>query len=263
MMSRAMCVKAFLPKELTQEARAVVWDADKYPYNTLNIHWDDESLKEFILKRLRPHLRAARRFDFDAIWSEFMPTTVRNLVHGIEEPSFSYIVRHTQFRPRQLLFHIQMILDKWDEKSPAFRVDASFIPPAVAASNRKLAQFAVNQLEYARPGLVAFMRSFGGATSTISYAECFSKIGRLFGTNSPLKTRKIFDELFDFGVLGAARRVAVADGRSTFAVRFVYAGEAVSPIQPIDDDIVAVCPMFHDFCGCTPSLYGAVMPSPV
>ena len=262
-LSKALCVKAFLPKELTHEARTVVWDADKYIYNTVHLHWDDESLKELIAKRLVPHLGSSRKTDFTSIWHEFMPSTVHNVVHNIDEPSFAYILRHTQYRPRQVLFQVQTILNRWDDRSNRFRVDSSFIPSAVAAGNRELAERVVNQLEYARPGMVTFIRSFGGATSTITYDECFSKIGRMFATESPLKTREVFDELFDFGVLGVARRESVAQGRSTAKVRFSYAGEGVTPVHPSDDDVIAVCPMFHDFCGCTPSLYGAVVPSPV
>jgi hypothetical protein len=262
-LSKALCVKAFLPKELTHEARAVVWDADKYIYNTVHLHWDEDNLKEFILKRLVPHLRGSRKTDFTPVWQEFMPSTVHNVVHDIDEQTFSYILRHTQSRPRQVLYQVQNILDRWDERSSLPRVDGSFIPSAVAAANRKLAERVVNQLEYARPGMVTFMRSFGGATSTITFAECFSKIERMFTTGSPLKTREIFDELFDFGVLGIARRESVSEGRSTVKARFSYAGEDVTPVHPSDDDIVAVCPMFHDFCGCMPSLYGAVIPSAV
>lgn len=262
-LSEILCVKAFLPKELTHEARSPVWDADKFLYNTVTLHWDDVSLKEFIVKRLAPHARSQKKTDFDSIWHEFMPAVVRNSVHEFDETSFDYILRHTQFRPRQLLFHVQSILDKWDRKpNSPFRVDGSFIPSTVAASNRVLAELAVEQLEYARPGVGSFVRSFGGGTSTISYSECYSKIARMFGSE-PLESRRIFDELFDFGVIGIARRENVIKGASKFKVRFVYAGEGVSRIHAAEEDVVALSPMFHDLCGCTQSQYGAVIPSPV
>lgn len=259
--SEVLCVKAFLPKELTHEARSVVWDADKFLYNTFYLHWDDESLREFIFKRLFAHARSGKRADFDTVWHEFMPTVVRNDTHGIDESSFSYILRHTQFRPRQLLFHVQTILDNWDLKpNSPFRVDGSFIPSTIAATNRTLAELAVKQLEYARPGVSSFVRSFGGGTNTITYADCFSKIARMFGVD-PVANREIFDELFDFGVIGVARREGVTKGAATCKVRFVYAGKGVSTIHAADDDVVALCPMLHDYCGCTQSQYGAVIPS--
>ena len=261
-MSRALCVKAFLPKELTHEARAINWDADKFLYNTRYLYWDEESLKEFIQKRLTPHLRS-KKGDFDGVWQEFMPKEVRNLVHGIDESSFAYILRHTQFRPRQLLFHVQTILDNWDKKSTAFRVDASFLPSTVATSNKKLAELAVAQLEYARPGITTFIRSFGGSTNTIRFADCYSKISRMFECKTPLECRRVFDELFDFGVLGIAKSSGATDGGSTIKVRFGYAGEGVTAPYAADDDIVALCPMFHDYSGCTRSEFGAVIPSSV
>jgi hypothetical protein len=259
----ALCVKAFLPKELTQEARAIHFDADKFVYNTRELYWNNDSLKEFILRRLKPHLRS-KKSDFDSVWQEFMPSTIHNTVHDLDENSFAYILRHSQYRPRQLLLHVQAILDNWDRKSASFKVAASSIPPTVAASNKEMAHLAVNQLEYARKGVITFVRSFGGSTSTITYGECFNKIGRMFDTTtSPLETRRIFEELFDFGVLGVARKENVAKGSTTARIRFVYAGERVISMHPADDDIVAICPMFHDYCGCMPSAYGAVIPSAI
>jgi hypothetical protein len=259
----ALCVKAFLPKELTQEARAIHFDADKFIYNTREVYWSDDSLKEFIQRRLKPHLRS-KKTDFDSVWQEFMPSSIHNSVHNLDENSFAYILRHSQYRPRQLLLHVQAILDNWDRKSNTFRVDASSIPSTVATSNKEMAHLAAHQLEYARKGVLNFVRSFGGATSTITYAECFNKIGRMFDTSSsPLETRQVFDELFDFGVLGVARKDSVSLGSSTARIRFVYAGERVISMHPADDDIVAVCPMFHDYCGCMPSVYGAVIPTDV
>jgi hypothetical protein len=261
--SDVLCVKAFLPKELTHEARSVTWDADKFLYNTIHLHWEEGNLKEFIRKRLITHSRGPKRADFDTVWHEFMPTTVRNDVHEINESSFAYILRHTQFRPRQLLYQVQMILNGWDSKSSApFRVDSSFVPSRVAASNRTLAEHALEQLEYARTGVATFVRSFSGSTNTITYGDCFSKISRMFGAE-PVENRAIFDELFDFGVIGVARRESVNRGATACKVRFVYAGEGVMKIHPNDDDIVALSPMFHDFCGCTQSHYGAVIPSTV
>jgi hypothetical protein len=258
----ALCVKGFLPKELTHEARAIDWDRDKRLYNTKYLFWDESSLKEFIARRLTPHLRS-KKTDFDGIWHEFMPKEARNSVHGIDEPSFGYILRHTQFRPRQLLYQVQMILNGWDSKSNDFRVDRSFLPPSVAASNKKLADLAVNQLEYARPGIGSFIRSFGGSTSTVRYDECFSKITRMFEPDSPITARKIYEELFDFGVLGLARCSSIVSNGTIIKVRFVYVGEGITAPYANDDDIVALCPMFHDYAGCTRSEYGAVVPSAV
>jgi hypothetical protein len=260
LLRRTLCVKAFLPKELTHEARKINWDADKFLYNTRQVQWTQDTLQEFLAKRLSRLLKA-KKTDFDGIWHEFMPRTVHNAVHKLDEDSFQYILRHTQFRPRQLLFHMQSILDRWDHKSKVFKVDSSLIPSTVAASNKLLAELAVNQLEYSLPGISTFMRSFGGLTSTISYSECYSKIARMFEKTAAVEVRGIFEELFDFGVLGVARRSGVADGGATVRVRFSYAGKGVISVNAAEDDIVAVAPMFQDYCGCMPSAYGAVVPS--
>lgn len=262
-LSRSFCFKAFLPKELTYEAKAVVWDADKHLHAMRYLHWNEEALKEFITKRLVQHLRGSRKSDqsFDSVWPEFMPVQVRNNIHNIDENAFSYIMRHTQFRPRQILFQVQSILDAWDRKSDSFRVDASFIPRVVASASRSLAEVAVQQLEYSRPGLEAFLRSWGGTSSTIPFAECFSKMRRLFSLEDNVQLRQLFDELFDFGVLGVGNRGSLYKGGTVGKFRFSYVGDGVvTRLQPADDDIIALCPMFSEYFACTPSIYGIVMP---
>lgn len=262
-LSRSFCFKAFLPKELTHEARAVVWDADKHLHATRSLHWNEDALKEFIAKRLVQHLRGPRRSDqtFEAAWPEFMPLNIRNHTHNADENTFFYILRHTQFRPRQLLFQIQSILDAWDRKSDAFRVDGSFIPRIVANSSRSLAEVTVQQLEYARPGLESFLRSWGGLSSTIPFVDCFSKIKRIFSAEDNVQVRQLFDELFDFGVFGVGRRDSLTKGGGVGKFRFSYVGDGVvTRLQPADDDIIALCPMFSEYFACLPSTYGIVTP---
>jgi hypothetical protein len=260
---RVFSFKAFLPRELAQEAIAVVWDDDKHLYNTRMLHWSEQSLEDFIAKRLAKHLPGPERSDqsFRTVWPAFMPLKINNTVHSVKENTFSYILRHTQFRPRQLLFQVQRLLDDWDSKRSSFRLDASFIPKVLANSSRTLAAATVKQLEYARPGLESFMRSWSGSTSTISFYDCFSKIKRVFGVEDGIQARQIFDELRDFGVLGVSPRKKLVAGASSARFTFAFVGDGiVTKIQPADDDVIALCPMFSDYFACTPSQYGVVIP---
>jgi hypothetical protein len=261
--SKAFCFKVFLPRELTYEAQDIAWDADKFLHADCLLHWNEDSLKEFLLKRLRRHAKAEKRSSpaFDVTWSEFMPPMVRNMVHGVDEPSLDYILRHTQFRPRQLLFQLQSILDAWDAKSSEFRVAAGFIPGLVEKSSRKLSHVTAAQLEYARPGLRSFLRSWGGTSITITFAECFLKIKKIFQTDASVTAQEVFDDLFEFGILGVARPESIEAREALVKVRFSYVGHgARTKVQPADDDIIAMCPMFADYFACLPSKYGVVKP---
>lgn len=260
--SQSFCFKVFLPRELTYEARDVAWDADKFLDANCLLHWDEDSLKDFLIKRLSQHSKSHKRTEstFDLVWHEFMPATVRNSIHDIEESSITYILRHTQYRPRQLLFQVQSLLDEWDKKSGDFRIAASFVPKIVSRSSRQLSEVTVSQLEYACPGLHNFLRSWGGSSSTISFGECFSKIKRIFGLDDNVRARQVFDDLFEFGVLGVARKDAGKPGSSSLKVRFSYVGDGLlTKVQPADEDIIAMCPMFADYFACAPAT-AAVVP---
>ena len=258
--SNAFCFKVFLPRELTQEARDKEWDADKFLDATCLLHWSEDSLKDFLVKRLVQHSKSYKRSEptFEAVWHEFMPTTVRNSVYDIDEPSFPYILRHTQFRPRQLLFQVQSLLDDWDKKSNDFRIAASFIPKTVSKSSRKQSENTVAQLEYALPGLGNFLRSWGGGLNMVPFGDCFSKIKRVFNLDDNVKARQVFDELFEFGVLGVAREEGSPRNRS-IQVRFSYVGDGVlHKMQPEEENLIALCPMFADYFDCKPSPFAVI-----
>src|SRR5262249_34111968 len=113
LLTRAFCFKAFLPQELTDDAHAIIWDYDKHIQNTHYLRWTELEFQNFLKKRLLLYGKP-RRNNFLNVWHEFMPEKVRNNSHRIEEESFKYILRHTLYRPRQILLHVQMILDRWD-----------------------------------------------------------------------------------------------------------------------------------------------------
>lgn len=262
LLSRAFCYKAFLPQELTEAAHVMVWDADKFVQNTHYLKWSKEDFQNLIRKRLLPYAKT-KSSQFNDVWRQFMPSTVRNEAHRVDESTAGYILRHTLYRPRQVLTHLQAILDQWDERSDVFRVDPTFIPPVVARTNYNLARMVVNQLEVAHPGLAVFMQSWGGSPNIVTVADFQNRLTRMFELQAIQETDNLFDNLFNLGIFGICQKPSMTRGAFTMRFKFSFVGDRISPnihASLESSDLVAISPMFHEYCGCNPSEWGAVIP---
>lgn len=260
--SRTFCFKAFLPQELTDEARMIIWDADKFISHTHYLRWSEKSFQDLLGKRLRPYAKTKSR-SFSDIWRDFMPDKVTNPIHKVEESCFSYMLRHTLFRPRQILTHMQCVLDQWDSSNTPFRVDPSFIPPVIARTNYEMAQMVVNQLGITHPRLRDFMKSWSGTSNTIFVGDFLDRISKYFGCQTPQEASDIFDSLFNFGIFGVARSPEIKNNQRSTAFRFGYVGDRLATHVSASlarFDVVAISPMFSEYCGCTASDCGVVLP---
>jgi hypothetical protein len=262
LLAKGFCIKAFLPQELTDAARAIVWDADKFHFNTHCVRWSELEFHKFLMKRLTPYSRKKSSV-FADVWHEYMPEKIRNDTHNTTESSFGYILRHTLYRPRQILTHLQKILDSWDKKNAGFRVDPTFIPPIVAMTNYDLAEGVVNQLEIGRAGLSNFMKSWSGAANTMPAGDFQDRMKRIFGFANLQESNTLFNELFNFGIFGIARKNSATKGAQQTNFIFGYVGDRFTrnihaTVDP--NDILALGPMFHEYCGCVKSEYGVVIP---
>lgn len=263
LLSKAFCVKAFLPRELTDDAHTVLWDADKHILNTHYLRWAESDFQSFLKRRLLQHCKTKSSTFLD-VWHEFMPDKVRNDTHRTEEQSFCYILRHTLYRPRQILAHLQLILDKWDEVSDSFRVDPSFVPTVVAATNYELARGVVGQMEIKHPGLSGFMQSWGGAPNTLRVDQFQERMKKIFGHSTIQEVNNVFNDLFNFGIFGIGPKTAGTKGTHQTRFKFGFVGDRFSRnihATVEGNDLLALSPMFHEYCGCTASEYGIVVPS--
>ena len=259
-------VKALIPKELAHGARGhLIRDLDKIDQYMESIHWDSDNLGAFIKRRLEEHLKTKGR-PFEDVWREFFPERVRNDIHNSEEDSYQYLLRHTLFRPRQLLKHVQNILDEWDSRfsRAPFRVDPTFIPKVVAETNYKIAEYVVNELFLDFPRLAEFLKSFRGLPSVNQWAEVASRIERYLDVK-PEQVGEVFSDLYNYGIFGISQSPPAADGKRSpmqFAFGFMTRRVEYNVASNIKDhSLVALAPVFVEYCNCKPSPFGIVSPS--
>ena len=268
LLSQTFSFKAFLPQELADNAQSVVWDSDKYILNTHYLKWSTTGIERFIMKRFLPYSRK-KSGQFPVVWHEFMPEKVPNSHYKTAEDSLAYILRHTLYRPRQILIHLQRILDEWDETSNSFRVDTSFIPRVVADTNLVLATSVVNQLEVTHPGTEAFMQSWSGSPNILNVGKFAERIRRTYGVQDPSDFNEIFDYLYNFGVFGIVPRGGAANvsgaarsSKASFQFAFVQGRYIRNVHTSVEDSaLLAFSPMFHEYCGCVPVGDSPIVPA--
>lgn len=251
--SKAFIFKAFLPQELTIDAKIKIWDSDKHLHNTHYINWDSASLKEFISQRFKLKSKTGKD-SFEDIWEEFMPEKIKNPVYNVEENAFEYILRHTLYRPRQLQNHIYIIIQRWIEQTGGeSKIHPNFIPKTISENNVILAeQVAGQQLTKIYPNLIPFLKSWNKSSTSIEVGSFKERLGKYFKDDFDT-INKLFDEFYIFGLFGIAIDDSVPDyikKSKKFHFSFVNDRLITSIHDTVDDnDIIAFAPIFRKFCG--------------
>ena len=133
---RGIHIKAFVSAEIFPHIReTIITNPAKFIRHPLYMSWRPKDLIRLISWRFQRYLQArsdtvpARDVDWDnfdnllkKLWYPYFGETINNL-HGIEEKSFPYILRHTQMRPRQLVILCNEIARATDKegKFPVFK----------------------------------------------------------------------------------------------------------------------------------------------
>lgn len=257
-----IALKILLPKELSYGARVHLRDLDKIDEFTEAIHWGRDNLKEFIRRRLEDHLRSKDR-PFDEVWREYFPDRIRNNAHGIEEDSFYYILRHTMYRPRQLLLQVQWLINKWDlnENAP-FRVDPTFIVKNVKDNNKKLSEYVVAEVRLDFPNLETFLRSFREVSCVQPWSEVKIRIEKFLGLTG-MALEAGFTDLYNYGFFGVVLPETNDHRRRIARTEFAFMTSTVErnvAVKLTDQSMIALAPMLAEYCGCKTSLIGPVVP---
>jgi hypothetical protein len=261
----AICFKAFLPAELTEDAHLLLWDADKRPANfTHRLRWSIPEFHSFVAKRLAPFTKT-KGTSFRENWDEIFPATVHNKIYDVEEDTFMYVLRHTLHRPRHALIQLQRILDEWDGKNGSTKVDPYFIAPVVARTNADLAEKTVDQLSRRLPSIYSFIWSFKNSAGVIQQGDFLQRLRKHFTPDRSLsEIDLVAKELYDLGLFGIALRDEERNRseRGVFQCRFGSIGprQRGRILQWEASDLIAISPMFHEFCGLKESNHGAIVP---
>lgn len=261
----SLALKVLIPKELAHGARRRLRDLDKHEQYFEAIHWTEVNLAEFLRRRMEQYVRVKNR-PFGEVWREYFPDKLRNDAHNIDEETYNYLLRHTLYRPRQLLMQVQKVINAWDSRgaSVPFKIDPTFIPRVVAETNYKLSEYVVNELTLDFPNLEAFLKSFRGLPCVMPWAELPIRIERYLGV-LPEKIEESFMELYNYGIFGLSGAAPAPDTRrlqNSFRFGFMTQNFERHVVGTMSDrTLVALAPMFTEYCGCRLSPVGVINPT--
>lgn len=159
-------IKALIPQD--RFAAIAVRDLDKIQYSHWPLRWDAETLREFIVARVR-HQHKNMPKNFQRIWSDVLPEheKIKNEVYNTPEGSFEYILRHTMYRPR----HLQIHLDGIKRKLVAAELSEELIRRSVRDSCRDLAEHFILENEIDHPNLKGFLNMLKGLPNIMTFGE--------------------------------------------------------------------------------------------
>jgi hypothetical protein len=200
--------KAFIPHDRYVEAK--LREIDKIKFSSRSIKWTHETLQDFLFRRMRIHHDLSNKGKFGQLWREiFDAKSVKNIQYKINEEIFDYIVRHTQYRPRQLQSHLRTLADRCIDRKPT----EEDIRICVAETCTGLATDFIQEYAIDHPNLDSFLRGFKGKYNVMPFLE-FSKIVKeaMDRFASPLSTKDKIIRLYEISFFGVIHQF---DGQRT------------------------------------------------
>lgn len=121
-----LSVRLCLPAELFRDLQRVSFRPDKDLHRVQYLHWNAAELLQLAARHLLVYLSIWNPDEFDIVrgrlmvdratlmefWHRYLPVTIENSV-GVRESTVTYILRHTQMLPRQLVFILNKICNRF------------------------------------------------------------------------------------------------------------------------------------------------------
>jgi hypothetical protein len=251
-------IKVFLASEITPFLiQNVLANPLKHVQNPVHLHWRPKDLLRLICWRFTQYLVEHRHLsksplredqwsDFDAVhkavWSPYFGDEVTNS-HEIVERSFPYVLRHTQMRPRQLVFLCNQIAATAKRSGEFPKFSSAVIRQGVWEAETELATEVINSYKEIYPKVADIIEAFVGAP-VIFPGQLLDKLAHFTagswkpGEYSPQRFRQLVTEL---GIVGRVR--SKNSKRGIVEVDFEYFERDRLTIN--NNDECAIHPMFY------------------
>ena len=253
---RCFRVYCFVPHD--RYIAADLRDFDKIEYKHEAIVWDYKGIKSLLDKRIRVSTGGK---SFDEVWPKIFPQYIQNDCYNVPETSFDFLLRHTQYRPRQIL-HTLVALEL-EARKPGF--DQKLFKQTVHRLAKKNVDAFIREYSIDHPKLKSFFhrfKNFPNICEYTSFRQQVEKIIKDYGAFVTLDEK--IDQLYNIGFFGNLKLLKgheateVAETgyvpktkyrNQTYHCKFYYhyPDESISGALQ-GEDIVCVHPMFFDYC---------------
>lgn len=257
---RCFRIYCFIPHD--RFIAADLRDFDKIDFKHDAIVWDINGLKSLVDRRIR---FSCNEKGYDDLWDDLFPSHIQNECYDVRENSFEFLVRHTQYRPRQLLRTLEAL-------ESAARAD-DFNQEKFREIVHRFAKKNVNAFikEYAidHPNLKGFFHRFKNFTNVCEYSEFRQRVDKIIGDlGSYVNLNEKIDQLYNIGFFGTLKSLQKHEVKETSELSYMppstHKGQKYickfyyhHPDECISNalqggDIVVIHPMFYDFCEQAP-----------
>lgn len=262
--AKRVVVKAMIPQD--RFAAIAVRDLDKIQYSHWPLRWDAETLREFIVARVR-HTHKNLPRNFYKIWPDVLPNheRIKNEVYDVQENSFDYLLRHTMYRPR----HLQIHLDGLKRCLIVSELTGELIRRSVRDVSRALAEHFILENEIDHPNLKGFLSMFKGLVNVMTFGELFDIVKRAlqaYGVAMPVLEK--LNQLYEIGFWGFLQVIdshkandfpktrilpATLHKGQRYVFDFHYLNRFENISGSLDSDaLVCIHPVFFDYCDQRP-----------
>ena len=271
---KSVIIKIFVGAEAYLHiSRALICNPSKYTSDAIHLHWRTKSLTRLVAWRFSRFINEnpdiefkettckaqCKKIDFtdfkstyECFWKPYFGETLVNKC-GRTEKVYPYIMRHTQFRPRQVVMICNNIAKLAFERNcfPRF-YENNIVRDAVSNMESDLANDVINAYERMYPGIgLIVQRCFSRCEIKMTGRELdeISKRGSSIwniSKDTPYEfSRDFFRDLVTrIGIIGRVRNVDHA--KEIISADFQYA-MTTQLVIPGDETAVVIHPMFFEY----------------
>ncbi|OJF70599.1 hypothetical protein BK026_18495 [Alteromonas sp. V450] len=252
----AFRVYCFIPHDRLIEAD--LRDYDKIEYKHEAIIWDYAGIKKLLGKRIAFSTGGKK---FDEVWQSLFPAVIPNDCYNIQESSFEYLLRHTQYRPRQIL----RTLEALETEARKNDFDANKFRQVIHRLAKKNVDAFIKEYSIDHPNLKRFFHRFKNFSNVCEYTSFRQKVEKIISDlGSYVSLDDKIDQLYNMGFFGVLKELKGHDIKDTAATAYLpptrYRGQRYlckfyyhHPDESISgalqgEDVIVIHPMFFDYC---------------
>ena len=195
-------IKAFLPVDFKPyiENRAGQHEAIYHHF----MQWSYGELAAFIAKRIAKTKKLLTPFGYaetlDNTWDEIFPFYITNNETNVKHKAFDYLLRHSQFRPREILMCCRDLTERAREIDKPTLTQAEFRDVVHIHCNEEADQI-INEFQPSVKNIHDVLRKFTDSCNVLDNNTIYTMLKRV--SAPPFKdSKEIVQFLYDIGFLG-------------------------------------------------------------
>lgn len=272
--NRKMQLKIFFPEDLFLLLN--MRDMQKYNTRIMQLKWSRDDLYDLTSRRILHFLKknGMKNLDKGETFQKVFPKKIRNTTFNADEDVFDYIIRHTFFRPRDILQLCSEIFSEFIRKQKitnqeefinALPVDEQSIKDGVKAGSSDIAKYLL--IEFETSDLEKALNAIRKKSHVVEYSVLYSSLNKVFDYERK-DIKDIINTLYKIGCIGVIRsgnpkvpetyssRKSVRNGNIEYVSLFSYSWNGNVNVE--DSDTIAISPVLYDPLEIKPNDYGIV-----